>query len=145
LTSAENGATYQWIDCNNNNIPIAGATNQSYTATDNGSYAVIVTVSGCTDTSSCHSIVTSGLPENTFGSEFTVFPNPTSDQLTVDLGATLSNVIIKVSNLKGQLISTTLYEKAELITFDIEGAPGVYMVDIQTENGDIKTFKVLKK
>src|SRR5690554_4922439 len=36
-------ATYQWIDCNNGNAIITGETGQSYTATENGDYAVIVT------------------------------------------------------------------------------------------------------
>lgn len=44
LTASEAGATaYQWIDCNNNNTPIAGATSQSFTATASGNYAVIIT------------------------------------------------------------------------------------------------------
>ncbi|NVO04414.1 MAG: hypothetical protein HXX09_17095, partial [Bacteroidetes bacterium] len=29
ISANENGATYQWIDCNNSNLPIAGQTNQS--------------------------------------------------------------------------------------------------------------------
>jgi len=32
---------------------IAGAANQTYVATANGSYAVIVTTNGCADTSAC--------------------------------------------------------------------------------------------
>src|SRR5690606_1382106 len=40
LTSNANGATYQWIDCNNGFAPIFGETNQSFTASANGNYAV---------------------------------------------------------------------------------------------------------
>jgi hypothetical protein len=36
LTANQAGATYQWIDCNNNNAPIAGATSQSFTPTTSG-------------------------------------------------------------------------------------------------------------
>lgn len=44
LTAAATApSTYQWIDCSTNS-PISGATNQTYTATANGSYAVIVTI-----------------------------------------------------------------------------------------------------
>ena len=62
LTAVQNGATYQWVDCSNNFGPIPGATNQSYTkATANGSYAVIITANGCTDTSACHNVTTVGI------------------------------------------------------------------------------------
>ena len=56
ITANQNGATYQWIDCNNGNTPIAGQTNQSFTATVSGNYSVIVTQNNCSDTSSCYSI-----------------------------------------------------------------------------------------
>ncbi|MEY3049429.1 MAG: hypothetical protein RL365_1467 [Bacteroidota bacterium] len=53
LTADQNNATYQWIDCDNNNSPILGETNQSFTPTVTGNYAVEVTVNGCTSVSEC--------------------------------------------------------------------------------------------
>ncbi len=38
-------ATYQWVDCNDNFSNVSGATNQSFTPTTTGNYAVYVTVS----------------------------------------------------------------------------------------------------
>lgn len=58
LTAHLSGASYQWINCANS-TPVAGATNQSFTPVANGSYAVIVTSSGCSDTSSCHFVAAS--------------------------------------------------------------------------------------
>lgn len=46
------GITYQWINCDDFSI-LPGETDQSYTATGSGSYAVIVTDNGCVDTSFC--------------------------------------------------------------------------------------------
>ena len=51
MTSDIAGAAYAWIDCNDNNSLISGATSQTYTATYNGEFAVIVTEGGC---SGCH-------------------------------------------------------------------------------------------
>lgn len=62
LTADLSGATYQWIDCSNNS-PIAGATNQSFTATVNGNYAVEVSENGCSATSACESINFIGISE----------------------------------------------------------------------------------
>ncbi len=55
------GISYQWLDCNNNFSPIPGATNQAFTATSEGNYAVKITFSDLcegflADTSSCHQV-----------------------------------------------------------------------------------------
>jgi subtilisin-like proprotein convertase family protein len=55
-TANASGAQYQWLDCDNSMQAIAGATNQSYTVTATGSYAVVVTMGGCSDTSDCTTI-----------------------------------------------------------------------------------------
>ena len=52
LTANATGAAYVWLDCNGN-TPVSGQTSQSFTATTTGNYAVIVTLSGCSDTSAC--------------------------------------------------------------------------------------------
>lgn len=67
LTATENGqgTTYQWIDCENNNMPISGATEQIFEPTENGEYAVVVTSqNGCSDTSSSHVINTLSIQNN---------------------------------------------------------------------------------
>ena len=56
LTALAINATYQWIDCNNNNTPISGETNQTFSPTSNGNYAVEVTQNGCTAISNCYQI-----------------------------------------------------------------------------------------
>ena len=63
LTADQNNATYQWIDCDNNNSPISGETNQSYTPTVTGNYAVEVTVNGCTSVSECVLVDFTGVDE----------------------------------------------------------------------------------
>ena len=53
LTANAAGAAYQWMNCNGN-TPLPGQTYQSFTATNPGSYAVVVTQNGCTNTSTCY-------------------------------------------------------------------------------------------
>lgn len=53
--ATNNGATYQWVNCNGF-TNINGATSQTYTATQSGDYAVIISAGGCIDTSSCITI-----------------------------------------------------------------------------------------
>ena len=54
LVADASGATYQWLNCDNANAPIAGAVDQSFIAPRTGSYAVEVTQNGCVATSECY-------------------------------------------------------------------------------------------
>ncbi|MDC6366659.1 MULTISPECIES: T9SS type A sorting domain-containing protein [Flavobacteriaceae] len=47
------GATYQWLDCENNAMPITGETERSFTATQSGSYSVRISFNGQTVISDC--------------------------------------------------------------------------------------------
>ncbi|MGJ8660980.1 MAG: VPS10 domain-containing protein [Bacteroidota bacterium] len=79
MTAAASGANYQWLDCDNNYSPINGATNQSYTATANGNYAVIVTQNGCTDTSTCMTVAHVGIDALLGSKPIILYPNPISE------------------------------------------------------------------
>ncbi|WP_330444512.1 fibronectin type III domain-containing protein [Flavobacterium sp. C4GT6] len=57
-TEASEGVTYQWIDCDNEDIPIEGATTQAFTPTVNGNYAVVITNGGCSVQSDCTEVTT---------------------------------------------------------------------------------------
>lgn len=79
LEAYESGASYQWIDCDGN-IAVAGGTNQSFMPTLTGNYAVVITLNGCSDTSSCTLVDFTGIFEGTFET-FKVYPNPTTTGL----------------------------------------------------------------
>lgn len=82
LTSNAEDATYQWIDCETDE-PIEGADGQTFSPDHVGSYAVVVTQRGCTDTSICHEIDEVGF--GGFGSSLIlIYPNPASAELVVE-------------------------------------------------------------
>lgn len=83
INANQSGATYQWIDCNNGNAPIGGATNQSYAATADGSYAVIVTVGACSDTSACEVIIGLGISSASSEGAVSLYPNPNNGAFVV--------------------------------------------------------------
>jgi hypothetical protein len=55
------GAAYQWINCDNNNTPITGATGSAFTPTVSGNYALMVTIGDCSDTSDCQYVLVCNL------------------------------------------------------------------------------------
>ena len=142
LTASASGASYQWIDCSNNS-PIAGATSQSYTATQNGSYAVIVTQGNCSDTSACLSVTGIGMAENSFASVISVYPNPNQGQFSIDLGAKYENVIITITDARGRLVQSQVIDNASLVPVSINAPAGLYAITIIS--GDSKAVMTIVK
>jgi hypothetical protein len=87
---------YQWINCATGNTPISGANTSSFEATQNGSYAVISTVGSCSKQSNCIVISTVGLEELNQLDNLSLFPNPTSGNLTIQSSASQELKIIDV-------------------------------------------------
>lgn len=78
------GVFYRWVDCDNEFAPITNATNQSYTPTENGNYAVVILQGECQDTSECFAITTVGLTQNDLP-KINVFPNPSTGIYNVNI------------------------------------------------------------
>src|SRR5690606_1960114 len=53
--TANTADAYQWINCKDGMI-IPDATAQTFVARENGSYAVIITLDDCVDTSDCYTV-----------------------------------------------------------------------------------------
>ena len=100
ITAVTAGLSYQWINCAFNTT-IPGATSQSFTPTSNGSYAVIVSNNGCTDTSACQLINNVGLDEQNGKDVFSMFPNPSNGHFTVTANTAGDYVLV---NALGQTI-----------------------------------------
>jgi len=133
LMANASGATYQWVDCNNGNAAIPGATSSTFTPTMNGSYAVEVTMNGCTEMSSCYSFVMSSVEEVAFEDRLAVYPNPTNGQINVDLGAAYDNVAITVTDINGKVVRNAQYTQAQNVQLNLDQqAAGVYFVAVTT-------------
>jgi hypothetical protein len=113
LSSQQNGATYQWIDCATN-LPVPGAINQSFTTSEpTGNFAVVVTLEGCQDTSECFFVDQSGLDEATL--DFSVQPNPSTQDFQV--------------TWTGQVLTLKLFDAAGKTVWE-QGAEGLFQATI---------------
>ncbi len=135
ILSQQSGATYQWLDCDNGYAPIPGATDQDFLPVVSGNYACEITL-GCTDTSNCYYVEStfgSGITENT-SNQISVYPNPTSDQLTItSIGAELTQ--IQMVNLLGETVAvfSTAGTHAQINIGFL--SKGVYFLLIETQSG----------
>ena len=127
ISANQIGAVYQWLDCNNGNSPIAGATDQSYTATVNGDYAVIVSLNTCSDTSTCVNVNITGINgiiKN--NNQFTVIPNPSNGALTIQ---STSEGVYTIMNESGQQIQLFELNSGNKFTINIEDLSiGIYFI-----------------
>jgi hypothetical protein len=142
LTSLDESAAHQWIDCDDGNKPIDGDTNSIFTAHKDGHYAVIVTNGACVDTSGIYEVLATGFTEPS-GNLISVYPNPTSGRFTIDLGRVCSESIILISLEDGRLIRKETMRNTRKINLELDEPPGVYKVSV-TGDGNIRIFKVVK-
>ncbi len=134
LTANATADYYQWLDCNNNYSFVNGETSQSFTATQNGSYAVKLTKNNCTDTSTCYEVTTVGILENTFSNNIKVYPNLTDGMVKIDLGETLSEFVVSLNDVNGKLIRQSTYKNTKTIELKLNVQPGIYLLKIYTPN-----------
>ncbi len=140
LIAQQQNATYQWIDCDNSNAPIQGATSQDYSPTVSGNYAVVISIEDCSATSECQSVTITSVNE---ASEnlIRIYPNPSTGIVYVN-GTT--NELISVTDAFGK----TLIANAK---FDFEGnaldlsscANGIYFIIMKKPNLQTAITKII--
>lgn len=138
LSANQSNANYQWINCNTNQA-LQGETSQTLNASDNGTYAVVISIGNCSDTSSCY--VIDGLSiEQSAKIESKFYPNPANSQI-VFYSVEASDLSIK--DMSGR----TVFEMSSipsLTQIDIHGfATGIYQIS-WTEKGRRFTELLIK-
>jgi hypothetical protein len=136
LTANVNVLNYQWLDCNNNFAPIQGATSKTYTATANGSYAVIVQQSGCFDTSSCRTVTTVSLEDQLFEAAVKVYPTITNGEVNIDFGTAYPLVQLELTDLSGRTLLTEQVKQVRRYQLDLTSLQsGVYQLLLSDGKG----------
>ena len=133
LTSNQDGATYQWVTCPDYEA-IDGATDQTFTPTEAGEYAVIVTIDGgCSDTSDCVTFGFDNIEEIT-PLNVVLYPNPSSGLVNAQLSGLNGSALITVLDIKGSVVFsiTTNNTNEQLDLTSVE--KGVYFVQIKSDN-----------
>jgi len=139
--SAGSYLSYQWML---DGQPISGATDSTYTATEEGNYSVTVSMScGCTVTSEERFVTNLTGVEDVFPlGQVHIFPNPVSDQLTIGFNVRESTSLqLNVYNSLGQLVLAAsrllfLPEGHQTIELAVAGLPaGIYEAELAADSG----------
>ena len=139
LIAYTDSANYQWLDCDNNFSPIVGEINQTYQPTQNGNYAVEISINNCTDTTNCAFVTLSSINGESADSEILVFPNPTENLIKVNIDEQWPIKIELYDQLGRKLLSTS-----NPILYINEFSKGVYFLKIRYQN-KIHLVRILKQ
>jgi hypothetical protein len=127
------GLEYQWIDCEDGNAEIKGATRQSYSPITSGKFAVIVKDYSCSNQSECFSIE---VPINSINSksndQFKVYPNPFNDEINIEFKQPLQNATIEIKELSGKTVFKENYSLIDKLNIPLELPNGMYLIEIQS-------------
>jgi hypothetical protein len=110
-TSAQTGATYQWIRCSDQ-TPISGATALTFNPTVNGTYAVVVTNNCGSDTSDCSTVSTIGIDDISFA-QIQLYPNPNSGSFKLVIPEPLLGEEISILDMSGRLMKKLSADQLE--------------------------------
>lgn len=127
---------YQWLDCDDNYAPIDSNGNksaimQTFHIPKKGRYAVEITINGCKDTSDCYGIASTINYAQL--SNLKVYPNPASEQITIDLEEEYANISIDIITITGQVLSNFNYKNQKILTLNTQHlTEGIYLLRIKT-------------
>lgn len=144
LTANASDAAYQWVDCNNNNQAIAGATGRVFTPTANGSYAVVVTQNECSSQSDCYEITTVGAFPPVRDTSARVYPIPNEGILKVELNQTVMHAGVQIFCMGGQLMLDFRNLAGAGFELDISILPkGIYVLVLSSDAG-LQRFMIIR-
>lgn len=147
VLSSSAAVSYQWYY---NGSSINGATSQTYTASQNGAYAVEITDgNGCTSMSGTVSVNSTGLKNGSSYNDVNVKPNPFSNSFTLSFHSENGTDRIEILNSIGQLVLPVNEIKIIkglnhlIITLPSSAQAGMYYLRITNGTSD-KNLKLSK-
>lgn len=103
-------------------------------------------IDGCTNTDSTTVTVLgcAGLSENSTDG-MNIYPNPTSDYITIDLLKSYEEIEISIGDPSGKHIATKHFQSQQKAVVSLQELPaGVYFINVVTVDGN-RTFRIVKK
>ncbi len=131
LISADSIGPYQWFDCSTN-MAINGAVSQTFSATVNGDYFLVIERHGCSDTSACFNVSGVGSKLNQRSSGIAVYPNPADDNLSIDLGQEM-DAVIRILDTQGRVVLNLNSSNDRIVDVDLNLRIGYYIVWIESK------------
>ncbi|SMD33182.1 Por secretion system C-terminal sorting domain-containing protein [Reichenbachiella faecimaris] len=141
LANEVTGATYQWYNCETEEA-IANSDNRLFSPPASGSYYLEIDNGTCISVSECteFEITVLGVEGQ---SQFQVYPNPISDQFTIQLAAFHSDVTVQLVDLHGKIAFQQDFRNTSTIPLNVDLKPGLYVLKVHQGSSET-TQKIFK-
>ena len=145
LTALETNAdSYLWYNCNDPGRVLENADAATFTAVENGEYAVVITKDGCRVVSDCKTVATTNHESQKISGSTIVTPNPVNGIATILFGREVREVKVTVFSAYGELV----WEQREVNGFDCRVdfsglRTGLYLIEI-VDGNSVERIKIIK-
>lgn len=140
----QGAGNFQWLDCNNGQAAIPGATSNIFTATQSGYYSVAIDLGGCRDTSACVFISALGINNLPANTDASIYPNPGRNQLNIHFAQAPKNAAVTVTDALGVKVQEVNGINAGDWILDTRTySAGIYFIQIR-EGAATETYKWMK-
>ena len=86
-----------------------------------------------------------GFYDKKLNTSISIYPNPTHDNFTIDLGKHYTDVTVQISNVLGQVISIEKYASVKTIQQEITASAGIYFLRVSTAKEGASILKIIKQ
>lgn len=127
-------ASFVWLDCEDNLAIVPNENTETLNVVDFGSWAAVITLDGCVDTTECEMPFYMGIDENNT-SAIQVYPSPAENTLYVKNLSDLTEVdFLQIVNLSGQQVwsNTSLTDEINVSALP----PGTYFLKVRHAKGE---------
>jgi hypothetical protein len=147
LMALATDASFQWLQCDSMGLTvILGETNALFTPSQSGEYALAVTnAQGCTDTSACLNFGPPLASQPAWATDLTLFPNPSTGTVQLLFSQPQSRLQIRILDLQGRTISAVHSANDAVVSLELPGPAGLYLIEIQDRQGQRVYRKVVKQ
>lgn len=82
---------------------------------------------------------------NITGDEFVLSPNPTTRDVNILLGNLYEEVQVRISDITGRQLEHLMFQETENLNFELQGLPGIYIIEILADQKKKAVFNVVKQ
>ena len=85
-----------------------------------------------------------GIADNAIVKQINVFPNPTKDIVSINLGMEYKNISVNIMDVTGKIVKTAKFDKTQQFTLSLNNPAGIYYIEVNTGK-DKAVIKLLKE
>lgn len=147
-SAQQSNVQYQWINCDNGNQMVVGATSQNFDPSlfnqPNGNYAVIISSINCSSTSDCVFLQNIGLPQWSL-SPPQVYPNPSDGLINIHFGEE-DQYRLEFYDSQGRPLTLSIDGDGPLKRrFHLPEIPGIYYLRIHNSADEVWQTALIRR